>query len=445
MNQTRARTLNTKPVIPGPIYYWMSRDQRIRDNWSLIYALELAAKHNSYAGIVFNLVPNFLEATWRHYSFMLEGLKQLETKARELNIPFYVLSGNPAETIPEFCASHQVGAVVTDFSPLRIYKKWQEDVATSLNVSVIQVDAHNIVPAWVISQKQEFAAYTIRPKVNKSLDEFLEEYPEVLPVKAGKTSSNIDWKSLEKTLCVNREIEPVTWCVSGEKAAEDTLFSFLNTRLQQYNEERNDPNKDAQSNLSPYLHFGQISAQRIALETQKIHSNQASIDSFMEELIVRRELSDNFCLYNEHYDTFLGFPEWAQKTLNEHRLDNREYTYLLKEFEGATTHDPLWNAAQHEMAENGKMHGYMRMYWAKKILEWTESPEEAQKIAIYLNDTYSLDGRDPNGYTGIAWSIGGVHDRAWTERAVYGKIRYMNYNGCKRKFNVDAYINQHST
>jgi deoxyribodipyrimidine photo-lyase len=197
------------------------------------------------------------------------------------------------------------------------------------------------------------------------------------------------------------------------------------------------------SNLSPYLHFGQISAQRIALETYKRKHNIETKDAFLEELIVRRELSDNFCFYNKNYDSFDGFPEWAKKTLNEHRKDKREFTYNLEQFEKAKTHDDLWNAAQIEMVKTGKMHGYMRMYWAKKILEWTETPEEALEFSIYLNDKYELDGRDPNGYTGCAWSIGGVHDRAWTERPVFGKIRYMNYNGAKRKFDVKRYIQKY--
>jgi deoxyribodipyrimidine photo-lyase len=157
---------------------------------------------------------------------------------------------------------------------------------------------------------------------------------------------------------------------------------------------------------------------------------------------VRRELSDNFCYYNQDYDHFQGFPEWARKTLDDHRGDEREYLYPLEEFEAARTHDPLWNAAQLEMVQRGKMHGYLRMYWAKKILEWTASPEEAQEVAIFLNDRYELDGRDPNGYVGIAWSIGGVHDRAWKERPIYGKVRYMSYKGAAGKFDVQAYIDK---
>ncbi|NJO68235.1 MAG: deoxyribodipyrimidine photolyase, partial [Bacteroidetes bacterium] len=207
-----------------------------------------------------------------------------------------------------------------------------------------------------------------------------------------------------------------------------------------YASERNDPVSDATSNLSPYLHFGQISSQYIVKMILNADQDTVSTEAFLEELIIRRELSDNFCLYNLNYDNFTSFPEWAKKTLNEHRQDRRDFLYTKDQFEMAATHDLLWNAAQTEMVKKGKMHGYMRMYWAKKILEWSPSPEDALSIAIYLNDKYELDGRDPNGYAGCAWAIGGTHDRAWNKHPVYGMVRYMNENGCRRKFNVDAYI-----
>jgi deoxyribodipyrimidine photo-lyase len=234
---------------------------------------------------------------------------------------------------------------------------------------------------------------------------------------------------------------PVEGITPGEKAARKQLTQFVEKRLEGYDTLRNDPNENSQSDLSPYLHFGQVSAQRIALEVLKT-PNTKDREAFLEELIVRRELADNFCLYNPNYDSAEGFPSWAKKTLDTHKDDKREYVYSLKQFEEAKTHDRLWNAAQNEMKKTGKMHGYMRMYWAKKILEWTKNPEQAMKIAIHLNDKYELDGRDSNGYAGIAWSIGGVHDRPWFNRPVYGAIRYMSAGGAKGKFNVEAYCNR---
>jgi deoxyribodipyrimidine photo-lyase len=230
---------------------------------------------------------------------------------------------------------------------------------------------------------------------------------------------------------------------SGEEAANEMLEIFLSQKLDSYAALKNDPTKDGISNLSPYLHFGQISAQKVALEVEKKNANLESKDAFLDEILVRKELADNFCYYNPLYDSFDGFPEWAKKTLNLHRADPRKFVYTLGEFENGETHDPLWNASQLELLSKGKMHGYMRMYWAKKILEWSESPEKALETAIYLNDKYEFDGRDPNGYVGIAWSIGGVHDRAWKEREIFGKLRYMSYEGCKRKFDVDTYIEKY--
>ena len=253
-------------------------------------------------------------------------------------------------------------------------------------------------------------------------------------------ADNIDWDKVTSSLKIYREVKEVDWIKPGELAASKLFKDFLENRFDRYAEDRNDPNKNALSNLSPYLHFGQISAQRVALTVQQFFQKNPSAEAFLEELIVRRELSDNFCYFNPKYDSFNGFHDWAKQTLNQHRKDKREFVYSIEEFEEAKTHEDLWNAAQKELIITGKMHGYMRMYWAKKILEWSKSPEEALRIAIYLNDKYELDGRDPNGYVGCAWSIGGVHDRAWAERQVFGKIRYMNRNGAARKFDLNSYI-----
>ena len=290
----------------------------------------------------------------------------------------------------------------------------------------------------------EFAAYTLRPKIHKALIEFMDEFPKLKKMGKSEISSDrIDWDKIQKSLKINFDVKEVDWIKPGETSALKSLENFLKNKFDNYNEWRNDPTKNGQSNLSPYLHFGQISAQRIALETERLNGNKESAKSFLEELIVRRELADNFCYFNKNYDSFDGFHDWAKTSLNEHRKDEREFVYTLKQFEQAKTHEDLWNAAQMEMVTTGKMHGYMRMYWAKKILEWTKSPEDAMKIAIYLNDKYELDGRDPNGYTGIAWSIGGIHDRPWFERPVYGKIRYMNRNGAEKKFDIKAYIGKY--
>ena len=441
INEKRIRLLQKGIESNGPVVYWMSRDQRVHDNWALLFAQKLALEKKKSLGVVFNLVPDFLEATIRQYGFMLKGLQEVEKELSRFNIPFFLTLGKPEEQLPQILKNINAAILVSDFDPLKIKRIWKRDAAKQISIPFYEVDAHNIVPCLHVSDKLEFAAYTLRPKIHKALIEFMDEFPKLK--KMGKSeilSDKTEWNKIQKSLKVNFEVKEIDWIKPGEIAALISLENFLKNKFDQYNELRNDPTKDGQSNLSPYLHFGQISAQRIALETERLNGNKDSAKSFLEELIVRRELADNFCYFNKNYDSFDGFHDWAKTSLNEHRKDEREFVYTLKQFEEANTHEDLWNAAQMEMVTTGKMHGYMRMYWAKKILEWTKSPEDALKSAIYLNDKYELDGRDPNGYTGIAWSLGGIHDLPWFERPVYGKIRYMNRNGAKNKFDIDAFI-----
>jgi deoxyribodipyrimidine photo-lyase len=440
MNQKRVRLLKAGPTGPGPVIYWMSRDQRISDNWALIHAQHLALQHKKPLFVVFCLVPQFLRASMRQYGFMLKGLKEVETGLQKKNISFFLLRGLPEAEIIRFTEKQRASVLITDFDPLKIKRRWKEEITKGLSIPFFEVDAHNIVPCWIASHKQEYGAYTLRPKIKRLLPEFMEGFPRIKkhPFSPGK-SENTDWGKAKAFLQINSSVFEVSWIEPGEKAAKRMLRSFIK-KFSQYDEGRNDPNLNARSGLSPYIHFGHVSAQRAALEIKKSPANHRSKEVFLEELIVRRELSDNYCFYNHHYGSFEGFPDWARKTLDEHRTDRREYTYSSGQLEHAETHDKLWNAAQMQMVKTGKMHGYMRMYWAKKILEWTASPEDAVKTAISLNDRYELDGRDPNGYTGIAWSIGGVHDRPWNEREIFGKIRYMSYNGCRSKFDINRYI-----
>jgi deoxyribodipyrimidine photo-lyase len=452
----------------------MSRDQRVRDNWAFLFAVQLAKERNVPLAVAFTLSPSFLGATERQYGFMLGGLQKVESDLTGLGIPFYVLPGILSGDLPGdvpgdvpgdlngdvpgdppgapplalngFVREYGVGTVVSDFDPLRIKMRWKKSFLEISGVEFYTVDAHNIVPAFHASDKQEFGAYTLRPKINRLLESFLVPYPEIETASDRLNNDNTfsilqtHWNVLLEDLDLNAGVPEVDWLVTGEKHARSLLDRFIHERLDSYASQKNDPNAEAVSNLSPYLHFGQISAQRVALEILKERRGDDNTAAFLEELIVRKELSDNYCLYNPDYDNLEGIPAWAGKTLNEHRRDEREHLYDPVALEAGKTHEDLWNAAQMEMVKSGKMHGYMRMYWAKKILEWTASPEKAMEIAVYLNDRYQLDGRDPNGYAGCAWAIAGVHDRPWGERPVFGKIRYMNEKGCRRKFDVDAYI-----
>ncbi|XP_048319735.1 deoxyribodipyrimidine photo-lyase isoform X1 [Ziziphus jujuba] len=447
----------------GPVVYWMFRDQRVRDNWALIHAVEQANKSNVPVVVAFNLFDQFLGAKARHLGFMLRGLRKVNLLLEEtLQIPFFLFRGEAEDTIPNFVRECGASLLVTDFSPLREIRKFKDEICkrVSDSVTVHEVDAHNVVPTWVSSEKLEYGARTIRSKINKMLPEYLIDFPTLNPpiAKWSSTTQVIDWDAIiAEVLRKGSEVPEISWCEPGEEAGVELLMGskdgFLTKRLKNYSADRNNPLKPrGLSGLSPYLHFGQISAQRCALEARNVRKLcPQSVDAFLEELVVRRELADNFCFYQPHYDSLEGAWEWARKTLLDHASDKREHLYT-DQLEKAQTADPLWNASQLEMVYHGKMHGFMRMYWAKKILEWTKGPEEALEISIYLNNKYEIDGRDPCGYVGCMWSICGIHDQSWNLQQiqtlewngsfpiVFGKIRYMNYAGCKRKFDVDGYI-----
>ncbi|XP_051873274.1 CPD photolyase isoform X2 [Pristis pectinata] len=443
-NKKRVRLLSKAKGIRDNcqgITYWMSRDHRVQDNWAFLYAQLLALEHKLPIHVCFCLVPKFLGATIRQFGFMLKGLKEVAEECQMLNIAFHLLTGFPKDVLPEFVKEHNIGAIVTDFSPLRLPLQWIEEVKNKLpeDLQFVQVDAHNIVPCWVASDKQEYSARTIRGKIHDKLPQFLTDFPPVIqhPYTSPQKVQIIDWDAAYASLQVDRTVLEVDWAKAGTTAGLTKLETFIKEYLKNFSTDRNNPNKAALSNMSPWFHFGQVSVQRAILEIKKFRNKfKESVDSYVEEAMVRRELADNFCFYNKQYDQFEGASEWAQKTLKLHSSDKRPYLYTLKQLENGKTHDSLWNAAQLQMVHEGKMHGFLRMYWAKKILEWTSSPEEALTFSVYLNDRYQLDGIDPNGYVGCMWSICGIHDQGWAERPIFGKIRYMNYNGCKRKFDV---------
>lgn len=405
----------------GVIVYWMSRDQRVNDNWALLHAQQLAISYSTHLHVVFVQQNQFLQAQERVFECMRNGLALVGQELFDLNITFEILTGLPQNELPKYLDKVKAATLITDFSPLKIKTDWLKDLAPRANCSIHVVDAHNIVPPWISSPKQEYAARTFRPKITSYLNDYLSEFPKVVRHPFGHAKRS------------NSSKTPVGIVHSDyRQVIERTLSNYDN---------RNNPLAHATSRLSQAIHFGHVSAQRLALFTQSLPQTPAR-DSFFEQLVVRRELAENYCYYNENYDNFEGFPLWAQQTLRVHSIDKRPYIYTTDQFEQATTHEPFWNAIQKELVKNGYLNGYLRMYWAKKILEWTPDPMVAQEIAIYLNDKYQFDGRDPNGYTGIAWAIGGVHDRPWFTREIFGTIRYMNESGARRKFDVDEYIKQ---
>lgn len=461
MQKPRQLVLTSKDHPGQSVLYVMSRDQRTTDNHALLAAQQEALSRKLPLVVQFNVLPNLGVRGREHFTFMIDGLMDVSENLQKHNIPFHITQGSATENILRVCKEIDPRTVYFDFSPLHGPRQVVEQVAKLAKGSVIVVDAHNIIPVWLASNKQEFAARTFRPKIHKLLEEYLVE-PEVLQPHPYALQQKLVGLSLPKAkqqlqTIPNRGITPP--CTPGEKQAKEHLRQFITTSLHSYATGRNDVANDHQSGFSPYLHFGHIASLRVALEVlytvnkrpllfDRAEMAQSGVtpDSYdgmnalFEEMIVRKELSDNFCLYAKSYTTLSGAPEWAQKTLDEHRADPRQYIYSLEQLEHSQTHDAAWNAAQTQLTASGKMHGYMRMYWAKKILEWTTSPEQAIDYALYLNDAYSLDGGDPNGYVGVLWSVAGLHDRPWTERPIFGKIRYMNEAGLRRKFDLQTYI-----
>ena len=442
VNRKRIRILNKITFSKkGAVTYWMSRDQRVEDNWALLFASEHARQHNVPLLVFFTFDPQYSRANLRHFDFMIKGLQRVEKQLQEANIPFFVSLGNPVELILHAIEEFKISCLVTDFDPLHTKQSWKQAVAKQVSIPFYEVDAHNIVPCHIASDKEEYGAYTLRPKIRKLLPEFLTDFPVLEGQKTNPFKGNQnDWLTITKSISQDKSVLPVTEIKPGSDEALDKMRLFIREKISNYCSLKNDPNQDVLSGLSPYLHFGHISAQRIAREVIRECKDDENAGSYLEELIIRKELTDNFCFYNPGFNNLNGVREWARNTLNIHKQDKRDFVYSKDDFENAKTHEPLWNAAQNEMKKTGKMHGYMRMYWAKKILEWSADPEMALDIAMTLNDKYSLDGRDPNGYVGCLWSIAGIHDRPWAERSVFGKIRYMNEKGCRRKFDLDAYI-----
>lgn len=433
----------------GPVLYWMHREHRAHDNWALIHARDSADAAGVPFAVVWCLAPSFLDAAWRQFHFLVSGMRETAQTLRAHGIPFFLLHGDPPVEVPRLAAALGAGLVVTDFDTLRLKREWLTRARAALTCPLHEVDGRNVVPCRMASDKREYAARTLRPKIHRLLSEYLDPFPPLAPASAPwrapvpEAMTSPDWGALLAAHPADLSVRPLTGekaPVPGEAGGRAVLERFMCDGITRY-ERRNDPNAEGVSGLSPYLHFGMTSAQRVVLEVTRQNPGSAEARaSFLEELVVRRELADNYCLHTPDYDAVAAFPAWARATLDKHRADPRPYLYDEPTLEAARTADPLWNAAQTQLVRSGTIHGYLRMYWAKQLLLWTPTPEEAMRIAVRQNDRWALDGRDSNGYTGIAWSMGGVHDRPWGERPVQGTLRSMTYNGARSKFDVAAYI-----
>jgi len=442
----RVRPLNDKRTTGRPfVVYWMQAAQRARMNHALEYAVRAANELRKPLVVLFALTEDYPEANERHYAFMLEGLRETQETLRGRGIPMVVRRGRPDAEIAAL--GRDAAMVVVDDGYVRVERRWRRAAAAALDCPFVEVATNVVVPVTAASPKEEYAAATLRPKIYRLLDGFLTPLRET-PLRTRSVEPAIDSWDIGDTaaalvrLDLDRTIGRVPFLKGGAYEAEKRLKAFVKNKLAAYAEARNDPSLDALSGLSPYLHFGQISPLAVALAVKK--GPRYGQAAFLEELIVRRELGFNFVRYNRAYDRFEGLPEWCRRTLLEHAGDPRPYIYSRAELEKAATHDPYWNAAQKEMVLTGKMHGYMRMYWGKKILEWSASPREAFRAAIAMNNAYELDGRDANAFAGVAWSFG-KHDRPWARRPVFGLIRTMNAAGLRRKFDADAYVRKVET
>lgn len=424
------------------VLYWMQQSQREHYNHALEYAVSRGNELRLPVLVAFGVTDGFPEANRRHYAFMFQGLQAVRQALHERGITFVVCQIDPVDMICELAG--RAAMVVMDCGYLRIQRQWRESVARRLDCPVVEVESDVVVPVITASSKEEFAARTIRPKIHRCLQQFMQPLRRtpvrVDPIESPcKTLDVSDTSAAIDGLHIDHSVPEVTDYTGGTDQACRLLDTFISERLAEYDTRRNEPADDWVSHMSPYLHFGQISPLYVALQVERSDAPRKAKDAYLEELIVRRELSMNFVYYNRRYDRYDGLPDWARKTLAAHATDARPYRYTPSQWEQAQTHDPYWNAAQRQMVLTGKMHNYMRMYWGKKLLEWSATPQEAFRTALYLNNKYELDGRDANSFTGVAWCFG-KHDRPWTERDIFGTVRYMNAAGLRRKFDMDAYV-----
>ncbi len=435
----------------GPVVYWMQQAQRSRDNPALEHALALAARWDRPVCVVFGLDADYPGGTERAFVFMLEGLRDVRDALRERGIGFACRLGAPHSVALE--AAQGAAVVVCDRGYLRHQRAWRQAVARSAPCGVVEVEGEVVVPVALASDKAEYAARTLRPRLWRQVERFAAPPPRVHvprswdpetapPGPAEDVSSELDRPSaLALRLQVDRSAGSVSdWFKGGERAAAAALERFCARGLQRYADLRNQPHTDAVSYLGMHLHFGQVSPVRALREVRHVQGvDERSLEAFVEELLVRRELAVNHAWYVPDYDRYQGLPDWARATLAEHAADPREHRYDAEALEAGATHDPYWNAAMREMRETGYMHNYMRMYWGKQILAWSADPEEAFERTRALDDRYFLDGRDPNAYAGVAW-VFGRHDRPWPERPVFGKVRSMVAAGLRRKTDPEAYV-----
>jgi deoxyribodipyrimidine photo-lyase len=448
-----ARVTVRRSGVPDPngrcVVYWMQRAQRGIDNHAVDLAVEIANLLGLPLVVYFAGISNFPHANLRHYLFLNQGLPDIEADLAARNISF-VMRRAPHESHERLLADVRAAFLIGDENPMREPERWRKHLSSRIKIPFWTVDTDVVVPSKLM-EKAQYGAYTIRPRLYRLLPEYLHAYQNPRAEYAWKRPRGFHSDSVHEDMTrgwkdMDRSVGPVEAWKGGTHAALERLKLFTGELLADYDAQRNHPEIDGTSCMSPYLHFGHLGPNTIALAVDAaVNANpklRPARDSYFNELIVWRELAVNFVRYTPKYDSPECAESWAKTTIAKHARDERERLYTVHQLESAQTHDQLWNAGQIQMVRHGWMHNYVRMYWAKKILEWTPDVGTAMKYAIYLNDKYFLDGRDPNGYAGIAWAILGKFDRAWGERPVFGKIRYMSGASTGKKFNSKRYIEQ---
>jgi deoxyribodipyrimidine photo-lyase len=449
----RIQLLNSAAVNAGGQYvlYWAQMNRRVDSNHGLVYAAHLANQRDLPVLYYEGLTCSYPHANDRFHTFILEGVPETARRLKKLGIGyvFYLRRKHSDANDVLYRLAKDAALVVTDDYPAFIARVHNASVPEKIGMPYYAVDSSCVVPMALMT-KREYAAYTIRPKIHRLLAEHLKPVP-ALQVKQSWTQAIPEFHTeveagsiplLVEACEIDHSVKPSRFYTGGRKAAEKLLNKFLAEKLRRYARERNEPSAHATSDISPYLHFGNISAFEIALAAKEHAAEHKLIaDEYLEELIVRRELAFNYARFAENIESFDDLPDWAKQTMANHAGDKRDPSYTREQFEQAHTHDPIWNATQKEMLLRGKIHGYYRMYWGKKIIEWSPTYQDALETMIHMHDRYALDGRDPNTYTNILWCFG-LHDRPWPERPIYGTIRSMSYDGMRRKTNTEAYIKE---
>lgn len=437
----RITELNDKEVGPGRyVLYWMQASVRTRENHALEHAVRLANDIERPLLVAFGIDPAYSESTPRTLRFLADGLADVATGLGRRSIPFVVRKGPPDEMASELASD--AAALVVDRNYLGDPRRWRAELATAADVPVVEVESNVVVPVEVASDKREWAARTIRPKIHEHLDRFLTELTTTaLDNSASPDVDGLDAADPEALLAeIGIDVDGSSPRFrGGERQAHATLRRFVDDGLAQYDEAGTSVMGDFSSHLSMYLHYGHIAPTTIVRTVRDAARNRASTETFVEELVVRRELAHNFVWYEPDYDKYSALPDWAKTTLAEHRDDERDAVYTRAELEAANTHDRYWNAAMQEMKATGYLHNRLRMYWGKRIIEWTNTPEYAHRVTLDLNNRYFLDGRDPNSYANVGWLFG-LHDQAFAERPVIGKVRPMTASGLERKIDTGAYL-----